>query len=57
MKLNYVKFDISIGCQFYPPGEFMKFVRIPEDFPVDGLVMNIEVHDRHNLTLQSLDKV
>ncbi|XP_065213230.1 cadherin-89D isoform X2 [Planococcus citri] len=44
------------GCQFYPAGEYLRFVRIPESMPVGHEVLQIEVHPRRNLSLQPVDK-
>ncbi|GLH03452.1 Cadherin-89D [Gryllus bimaculatus] len=44
------------GCQFYPAGEYLRFVRVPENVPVGGEVLQVEVHPRRNLTLQPVDK-
>ncbi|XP_021940674.1 cadherin-89D isoform X3 [Zootermopsis nevadensis] len=48
---------IAEGCQFYPAGEYLRFVRVPENVPVGGEVLQIEVHPRRNLSLQPVDKV
>ncbi|KAK9738868.1 hypothetical protein QE152_g9453 [Popillia japonica] len=45
-----------IGCQFYPPGEYLRFVRVPEDLGVGEEVLIIDVFPRKKLTLTSLDK-
>ncbi|XP_069700620.1 cadherin-89D [Periplaneta americana] len=50
-------FHLLEGCQFYPAGEYLRFVRVPENVPVGGEVLQIEVHPRRNLTLQPVDKV
>ncbi|XP_068082261.1 cadherin-89D [Anabrus simplex] len=44
------------GCQFYPTGEYLRFVRVPENVPVGGEVLQVEVHPRRNLSLQPVDK-
>ncbi|XP_046673716.1 cadherin-89D isoform X2 [Homalodisca vitripennis] len=44
------------GCQFYPLGEYLRFVRVPENLPVGGEVLQVEVHPRRNLTIQPVDK-
>ncbi|KAL4702872.1 hypothetical protein ACJJTC_003995 [Scirpophaga incertulas] len=43
-------------CNFYPVGEYLKFVRIPENLKVGDEVLKVEVHPRKNLHLQSLDR-
>ncbi|CAG9787087.1 unnamed protein product [Diatraea saccharalis] len=45
-----------IGCNFYPAGEYLKFVRIPENLKVGDEVLKVEVHPRKNLNLQPVDK-
>jgi hypothetical protein len=45
------------GCQFYPAGEYLRFVRVPENVPVGGEVLQVEVHPRQNLSIQPVDKV
>lgn len=42
---------------FYPAGEYLRFVRIPENVPVGGEVLQVEVHPRRNLSLRPVDKV
>ncbi|XP_049863722.1 cadherin-89D isoform X2 [Schistocerca gregaria] len=44
------------GCQFSPAGEYLRFVRLPENVPVGGEVLQVEVHPRHGLSLQPIDK-
>uniref|UniRef100_A0A1B6ECX7 Cadherin domain-containing protein n=4 Tax=Clastoptera arizonana TaxID=38151 RepID=A0A1B6ECX7_9HEMI len=44
------------GCQFYPIGEYLRFVRVQENLPVGGEVLQVEVHPRRNLTIQHVDK-
>ncbi|XP_037975546.2 cadherin-89D isoform X2 [Plutella xylostella] len=43
-------------CNFYPVGEYLRFVRIPEDLKVGEEVLRVEVHPRKNLSLQPVDK-
>lgn len=45
------------GCQFYPLGEYLRFVRVPESLPVGGEVIQLDVYPRKNLILQPVDKV
>ncbi|XP_034250844.1 cadherin-89D [Thrips palmi] len=47
---------LSVGCMFYPAGEYLRFVRIPENVPVGGEVLQVEVHPRRNLSLRPVDK-
>ncbi|XP_065157447.1 cadherin-89D isoform X2 [Atheta coriaria] len=46
----------STGCQFYPPGEYLRFVRVPENLKVGEEVLKVEVHPRKNLSLKPVDK-
>ncbi|KAK3923914.1 Cadherin-89D [Frankliniella fusca] len=41
---------------FYPAGEYLRFVRIPENVPIGGEVLQVEVHPRRNLSLRPVDK-
>ena len=50
-------FFCAAGCQFYPAGEYLRFVRVPENAPVGGEVLQVEVHPRRNLSIQPVDKV
>ncbi|XP_063390522.1 cadherin-89D isoform X2 [Cydia fagiglandana] len=43
-------------CNFYPVGEYLKFVRIPENLQVGDEVLKVEVHPRKNLSLQPVDR-
>lgn len=45
------------GCQFLPVGEYLRFVRVPENLRVGEKIVTLEVRQRHNLTLESIDKV
>ncbi|XP_063243263.1 LOW QUALITY PROTEIN: cadherin-89D [Bacillus rossius redtenbacheri] len=47
---------VLAGCQFYPTGEYLRFVRVPESVAVGGEVLQVEVHPRHNISLQPVDK-
>ncbi|XP_008554394.1 cadherin-89D isoform X3 [Microplitis demolitor] len=46
----------STGCQFYPLGEYLKFVRVPENFPLGAEVLSLEIHPRSHLTIMPIDK-
>lgn len=48
---------IFLGCQFLPMGEYLRFVRVPENLVVGEKIMTLEVLQKHNLTLESIDKV
>lgn len=45
------------GCQFYPTGEYLKFVRLPENLPRGAEVLTLEVHPRNHLAIMPFDKV
>ncbi|XP_022919668.1 cadherin-89D isoform X2 [Onthophagus taurus] len=51
-------FDLQnvFGCQFFPPGEYLRFVRVPENFRVGEEILIIDVFPRNKLTLKSIDK-
>ncbi|XP_031334592.1 cadherin-89D isoform X1 [Photinus pyralis] len=44
------------GCQFHPPGEYLRFVRVPENLQIGQDFLKIEVHPRRNLNLSSIDR-
>lgn len=50
-------FFLLAGCQFYPPGEYLRFVRVPENLKIGDEVLRVEVHPRNDLTLLPVDKV
>uniref|UniRef100_T1IAW8 Cadherin domain-containing protein n=1 Tax=Rhodnius prolixus TaxID=13249 RepID=T1IAW8_RHOPR len=50
-------FALAEGCQFYPLGEYLRFVRVPESLPVGDEVLLVEVHPRRNLTIQPVDQI
>lgn len=52
-----IKKIIFLGCQFYPIGEYLKFVRVPENLPLGAEVLSLEVHPRSHLTIMPVDKV
>lgn len=60
--LRYIAFVTSLlihatyGCNFYPVGEYLRFVRIPENLRVGHEVLQVEVHPRKNLSVQPVDK-
>jgi hypothetical protein len=53
----YLLLFVTTGCQFYPAGEYLRFVRVPENVPVGGEVLQVEVYPRRNLSIQPVDKV
>ncbi|CAG9765181.1 unnamed protein product [Ceutorhynchus assimilis] len=44
------------GCQFYPPGEYLRFVRVPENLKIGDEVLQVDVYPRNNLNLLPVDK-
>ncbi|KAK0161476.1 hypothetical protein PV327_009943 [Microctonus hyperodae] len=48
--------NYSTACQFYPVGEYLKFVRIPENQSLGAEVLSLEVHPRSHLTIMPVDK-
>ncbi|XP_066581389.1 cadherin-89D [Prorops nasuta] len=44
------------GCQFYPIGEYLKFVRVPENLSVGTEVLLLEAHPRKHFTFLPVDK-
>ncbi|XP_066903672.1 cadherin-89D isoform X2 [Halyomorpha halys] len=43
------------GCQFYPIGEYLRFVRVPESLEIGSEILLVEVHPRRNLSIQPVD--
>ncbi|XP_012259272.2 cadherin-89D isoform X2 [Athalia rosae] len=44
------------GCQFYPVGEYLKFVRLPENLPRGHEILTLEVHPRKHIAIMPVDK-
>ncbi|KAF7386894.1 hypothetical protein HZH66_011346 [Vespula vulgaris] len=44
------------GCQFYPIGEYLKFVRVPENLREGSEILSLEAHPRNRLTIIPVDK-
>ncbi|XP_018361835.1 PREDICTED: cadherin-89D isoform X2 [Trachymyrmex cornetzi] len=44
------------GCQFYPVGEYLKFVRIPENLETGTEILSLEAHPRNRLSITPVDK-
>ncbi|CAH1400246.1 unnamed protein product [Nezara viridula] len=42
-------------CQFYPIGEYLRFVRVPESLEIGSEILLVEVHPRRNLSIQPVD--
>lgn len=55
-KLNAAIF-LSLGCQFYPVGEYLKFVRVPENIETGTEILSLEAHPRNRLAITPVDKV
>ncbi|XP_066256989.1 cadherin-89D isoform X1 [Euwallacea similis] len=48
--------EATRGCQFYPPGEYLRFVRVPENLKIGDEVLRVEVYPRNDLSLLPVDK-
>ncbi|KZC05970.1 Cadherin-89D, partial [Dufourea novaeangliae] len=44
------------GCQFYPIGEYLKFVRVPENLAKGTEVLSLEAHPRNHLSIMPVDR-
>lgn len=55
-ELNVIFSHIS-GCQFYPVGEYLKFVRVPENLETGTEILSLEGHPRDRLSIMPVDKV
>ncbi|XP_014608938.1 PREDICTED: cadherin-89D [Polistes canadensis] len=51
-----VRLDHVAGCQFYPIGEYLKFVRVPENLREGSEILSLEAHPRNRLTIIPVDK-
>jgi hypothetical protein len=45
------------GCQFHPVGDYLRFVRVPENVPVGGEILRVQVQPKGLLSIQPMDKV
>lgn len=45
------------GCQFYPVGEYLKFVRVPENLAKGTEILSLEAHPRNHISIMPVDKV
>lgn len=45
------------GCQFYPIGEYLKFVRVPENLAKGTEILSLEAHPRNHISIMPVDKV
>jgi len=48
---------LLLGCQFYPVGEYLKFVRVPENLEIGTEILSLEAHPRNRLAITPVDKV
>ncbi|OXU25849.1 hypothetical protein TSAR_005482 [Trichomalopsis sarcophagae] len=48
---------LTTGCQFYPVGEYLKFVRVAENLRVGAEILTLEAHPRNHLTIMPVDKL
>ncbi|OAD62651.1 Cadherin-89D [Eufriesea mexicana] len=46
----------SLRCQFYPVGEYLKFVRVPEDLTKGTEILSLEAHPRNHISIMPVDK-
>ncbi|CAB3364238.1 Hypothetical predicted protein [Cloeon dipterum] len=44
------------GCQFLPAGDYLRFVRVPENVPVGGEILRVQVQPQGLLSIQPMDK-
>ncbi|XP_032683087.1 cadherin-89D isoform X8 [Odontomachus brunneus] len=44
------------GCQFHPVGEYLKFVRVPENLETGTEILSLEAHPRNRLAILPVDK-
>ncbi|XP_029667049.1 cadherin-89D isoform X2 [Formica exsecta] len=51
-----VRVHYITGCQFYPIGEYLKFVRVPENLAIGTEILSFEAHPRDRLVITSVDK-
>ncbi|XP_072758851.1 cadherin-89D isoform X2 [Anoplolepis gracilipes] len=51
-----VQVQYITGCQFYPVGEYLKFVRVPENLKIGTEILSLEAHPRNRLVITSVDK-
>jgi hypothetical protein len=50
-------FCVISGCQFHPVGDYLRFVRVPENVPVGGEILRVQVQPKGLLSIQPMDKV
>ncbi|EZA48060.1 Cadherin-89D [Ooceraea biroi] len=44
------------GCQFYPVGEYLKFVRVPENLETGTEILSLEAYPRKRVIIMPVDK-
>ncbi|CAB0038612.1 unnamed protein product, partial [Trichogramma brassicae] len=54
--VNISNFSNNIRCQFYPAGEYLKFVRVAENVRIGSDIVTLEVHPRSHLAIMAVDK-
>ncbi|XP_029156895.1 cadherin-89D isoform X2 [Nylanderia fulva] len=52
----FVRVQYITGCQFYPVGEYLKFVRVPENLKTGTEILSLEVYPRDRLAITPVDK-
>ena len=52
----FVRVQYITGCQFYPVGEYLKFVRVPENLETGTEILSLEAHPRDRLAITPVDK-
>ncbi|XP_033362099.1 cadherin-89D isoform X2 [Bombus vosnesenskii] len=50
------RLDLATGCQFYPIGEYLKFVRVPENLAKGTEILSLEAHPRNHISIMPVDK-
>ncbi|XP_078053550.1 cadherin 89D [Augochlora pura] len=48
--------DRVTGCQFYPIGEYLKFVRVPENLAKGTEILSLEAHPRNHISIMPVDR-
>ncbi|CAK9808610.1 Cad89D [Anthophora quadrimaculata] len=51
-----VHLDSVAGCQFFPIGEYLKFVRVPENLAKGTEILSLEAHPRNHVSIMPVDK-
>ena len=59
--INFLNLDrfkmMLVGCQFFPIGEYLKFVRVPENLARGTEILSLEAHPRSHISIMPVDKV